>query len=331
MNILLVLHDDENQHLILPEVVKEFSKLGIRSRTVWDIEPKLKHRLWTLGRPTKVVSLVLLRRFMPDWAEIWQQIKYDKIQESSMFEQAGIPTPKFKPLYMDAEPDLSEFGEYVVVKPARGGCGAFVRVMRRNKVYWRPVAVNRVKSGINNALIVQEYIHTGPWPVSYRVGTIFGEPIYALHIKADRMREPFNDNVGLSPKFFEGKTVVASSKGCTMDGDVPEDVMEFARRIHWIFPTIPLLGIDIVREHHTGKLYALEVNSGGWTFHLANEKKERIQNEFGLDLLKQFGGAKAIARGIYNRLFWKNEEQEISTPGFEIEKAETELQGALAK
>ena len=296
-----------------------------------DVEPHLKHKLWTLGQPTTVISMTSLRKFIPSWATIWQQIQYNKIQECLMFKQAGILTPKFKSVSKGIEPDLSEFGEYVIVKPARGGCGAFVRVMRRNKVRWRPVEVDRVKSGINDALIVQEYIHTGPWPVSYRVGTVFGEPIYALHIKAGRMREPFNDALGLSPKFFEGRTIVASSKGCTMDGNVPEDVIEFARRIHRVFPTIPLLGIDIVREHRTGKLYALEVNSSGWTFHLANEKKERIQNEFGLDLLKQFGGARAIARGIYNRLFWKNQEQEIFSSGFKVEKVERGLEEVLTK
>ena len=310
-NVLLVLHTDENQHRILPEVAKELRKLGVRSRVVWDVEPHLKHRLWTLGQRTAIVSMVPLRKFIPSWATIWQQTLHDKIQECSIFQRAGIPTPKFKPLYKNMQPDLSEFGEYVVVKPARGGCGAFVRVMRQSRVRWEPITVERTKSGINEAFIVQEYIHTGPWPASYRVGTVFGEPIYALYIEASRAREPFNEDVQLSSEFFKGKTIVASSKGCTMNGNVPEDVLEFARHIHTLFPTIPLLGIDIVREYKTGKLYAIEVNSGGWTFHLANDKKDRIGNEFGLDLCAQFGGAQAIARGILRRLLRENKKENI--------------------
>ncbi len=303
MNVLLVLHTDENQHLILPEVAKELCRSGVRSRGVWDLEPRFKHRLWTLGRRTVVVSMTPIKNFTPQWATLWQQVKCDKIYEAFLLEQAGIPTPRQRALYRGVETDLSEFDDYVVVKPARGGCGAFVRVMRRAKARWRPIAVDIVKSGVNEALIAQDYIHTGPWPTSYRVGTVFGEPIYALRIVADRSRKPIDPEKGDWADAFAGSTIVASSKGCTMSTDVPEDVLQFARRVHRAFPTIPLLGTDILREHNTGKLYALEVNPTGSTLHFDNEKSARLKSEFGIDLYAQFGGAKAIARGIYRRLF----------------------------
>ena len=309
MNVLLVLHTDENQHLVLPDVAKELRHLGVRSRVVWDVEPDLKHRLWTLGQPTAVVSFTLLRKFIPAWAMIWQQARLTKIGEYEVLSRAGIPTPKTKPLYRDSEPDLSDFDEYVVVKPARGGCGAFARIMRRGRARWRPLEVNRVNSGVNEALIAQEYIHTGPWPTSYRVATVFGEAIYALRITADRKRKPMEYAKGsVGAHMFAGHSIVASSKGCTMDAQVPDDVIEFAKAVHLAFPTIPLLGTDIVREESTGKLYVLEVNASGWTFHLANKIREEVERDFGVDLYSQFGGPKAVARGILNRLSWDSDE-----------------------
>ena len=308
MNVLLVLHTDENQHLVLPDVAKELNVLGVRSRTLWDVEANLKHRLWTLGQTTAVVSFLGLKKFKPGWATLWQQEQLTKIGEYEILCRAGIPTPKTKPLYQDSEPDLSDFDEYVVVKPARGGCGAFARIMRRGKARWRPLEVDCIGSGVNDALIVQEYIHTGPWPTSYRVATVFGEPIYALRIMADRKRRPMEYvKERVDAHMFAGHSIVASSKGCTMDAHVPDDVIDFARRVHLAFPTIPLLGTDIVREENTGTLYALEVNANGWTFHLANKLKEEIQRDFGVDLYSQFGGPKAIARGILNRLSWNSE------------------------
>ncbi len=87
-----------------------------------------------------------------------------------------------------------------------------------------------------------------------------------------------------------------------MDTKVPEDVITLARQAHRAFPTIPLLATDIVQEWISGKLYVLEVNGIGWTFHLTSDYGRRIKEMFGIDLAAQFGGAAAVARGIYWRL-----------------------------
>ena len=184
--------------------------------------------------------------------------------------------------------------------------GALVRIMRRDKVRWRPLEVQSL-GRVSSALIVQQYVHTGPWPVSYRVGTVFAEPLYALRITADHTRQPIAYDPACGTGAFDGRTIVASSRGCRMDTDVPDDVVALATRAHAVFPTIPLLGTDIVREEATGQLYVLEVNASGWTFHLANERSDRIKREFGIDLSAQFGGAAAMTRGIYRRLCASNE------------------------
>ena len=308
MNVLLVTREDENQWKIFPQVAEELRRIGVRCRLVHEVKPHLKHWVWTLGLPTTIISFLPLRRFVPSWGTIWQQEWLGKIEECRRLEKAGVPVPKWRAVYPDAEPDLAGFSDFVVVKPNRGAYGAHVRIMRRGKVRFRPLSVRGKEP--SEALIAQEYIHTGPWPVSYRVGTVFGEPIYAWRILSDRSREPF-DTSKQGSDFFVGKVIVASSKECTFDVDVPEDVIELAKQAHQAFPTIPLLGIDIVREESSGRLFVLEVNSKGWTFHLTSETGRSIQQDSGFDLFPQFGGVKAIARGLYGRLTgdWCRENQ----------------------
>jgi hypothetical protein len=311
MNVLLVTHTDQNQHLILPAVVEELRKLNarVRARLVHDGEPRLRHRLWTLGLATTVISMRAVatqpqKRFLPRWATIWQQLPLNKIEECRVLDSAGFRVPKWTTMSPGSEPDMSQFPEFVVVKPAEGKNGALVRIIRRSNVRWACLSTRSTLTGTDCAsesLIVQEYVHTGPWPISYRVGTVFGEPIYALRVIADRSRPPIEGNPS-SSRAFAGRTIVASSKGCSMDCSVPEDVIELGKHVHRAFPMVPVLGIDIVRERGSGRLYVLEANVWGGIFHLTSPIYRRIRREFGIDLQTQFGGATAVARGIARRL-----------------------------
>jgi hypothetical protein len=87
-----------------------------------------------------------------------------------------------------------------------------------------------------------------------------------------------------------------------MSGDTPEDVLHFAREAAGAFPTIPLIAVDVIRDVFTGSLFALEVNTSGWSFCISSDTRHRILREFGFDLMTQFGGARAIARGIHRHI-----------------------------
>src|SRR3989338_11384185 len=203
MNVLLVNHYPENQHEILPQVIEELKKLdgGHRYRLVYDLKPRLKHFLWTFGQPTRVISMYQLRAFEPDWAVVWTQRKLTKSQEYEMASRAGIAIPRWVKLTCNEQPDLSAFSDFVVVKPDWGCCGALVRIMSKNHIRWEKPVLEKASSSISDDWVVQEYIHTGPWPVSYRVGTVFGEPNYAWRILANREREPFASGVRKDSQF----------------------------------------------------------------------------------------------------------------------------------
>ncbi len=308
-SVLLVRKGDEDEYQMLEQVTSRLQDLGIRTRLVWDGKPQLKHFLWSLtsGTETAVISFRPIHKFLPSWAKIFQQEKHNKISEYENLKQAGIPVPNWKEIKPSDEiPDLSYFPDFVVVKPANGACGALVRVMRRDHVRWQPLEVKHKRSEIDS-IIVQEYIHTGPWPTSFRVATAFGEPIHAWRLTADRSREPFRGEE-MNSDFFKGRSIVSSSKGCTYDREVPEDVLELSRRVHdATFQNIPLLSIDIIRDYRTGKLYVLELNLCALNIVPTPAAGRHLREGFGFDPWLQFGGASAIARGIYRCIMKETE------------------------
>jgi hypothetical protein len=61
-------------------------------------------------------------------------------------------------------------------------------------------------------------------------------------------------------------------------------------------PRIALLGVDVIRDAQTGKLYVVELNASGWVWHFSSPLGLRAQQEFGFSLDGQFDGLRKSAR-----------------------------------
>jgi len=72
-------------------------------------------------------------------------------------------------------------------------------------------------------------------------------------------------------------------------------VLELAARSHAVFPTIPSLGIDILRDEATGKLHLIEINPSGNSWLLCGTTGRSMQEQFGLNFHEQFGALDIIA------------------------------------
>jgi hypothetical protein len=246
-------------------------------------------------RPTLVVSPIRLKRFRPWRGCVRQGRALGKPAEYRALERRGLPVPRWTTLATGQTPDLDGFGDYVVVKPEQGGRGAEVKIKRKGRVRWRPIETRYPVP--SQRWIVQDFIYTGPWPVSYRVTTLFGETLFAWRSEADHGRRPLR-----GPTAFRGgadgggMSIVSSGRGCRISlADDPE-ILRLAQRAHAAFPELPVLGVDILREEPTGKLYVLEVNSIGRTWHLSSPTGREIQASFGLDFEAQFDGLRKAAR-----------------------------------
>ena len=169
---------------------------------------------------------------------------------------------------------------------------------RKGKVRWKPRQVECFSTGGADR-IVQEFVYTGPWPVSYRVVTLFGEALIAYRIEADNARRPLPDRYAF--KEASGITIVSNSKGCSILLHEDEEVIRLAERAHGAFPDLALLGVDVIREQPSGKLHVLEVNASGWTWHFSSPDGQRIRRETGGDPYAQMNGLERAARILAGR------------------------------
>jgi len=290
-NLFLVVHSPELNGDTFAQVAGDVERIAphIRVRVIRDSRAREK-RWGRIFRPALTVSMVPLERLRPLRGPVCAGVRMSKLEELARLAKADLPVPRWVLLEPDREPDLSGFGPYVVVKPTNGGRGAEVRIQRRGRVRYKPVTDDR---GPRTA---QEFIYTGRWPVSYRVTSLFGEVLFSLRSEASHDRVPLEGRelVGQAG----GISIVATARTSTYTLNYDEEVLALGRRVAMAFPDIPLLGIDIVRDHDTGRLYVLETNPSGWVWNFSSEAGRGIQQDNGIDIDGQFGGLSIAAQTL---------------------------------
>ncbi len=295
-NLLLVSYKDGPIGQSLGEVARLVREMApeIHSRVVSDRRYRFQ-RIPMALRPTLVFSPTPLRRLRPLRGAVYQGSLMPKSRECELLTAQGVPVPRWTRLTEDAPPDLSGFGPYVVVKPDLAMRGAHVRIVRKNRVRWKPAP--RSLDPHNKDSLVQEFIYTGKWPVTYRVSTLFGEVLYAIRGEGNHARRPLMDRYAFSGgRDVGGTSIVGSARDSEWSLTDDAAVLAIAKRAHAAFPGIPLLGVDVIREAETGKLYVLETNPGGWTWHFTSHNGLAIQARFGFDLAGQFDALRKAAQ-----------------------------------
>jgi len=252
---------------------------------------------WLLLRPT--VSIEMDRRQSRirtlRGPRFGHQAQRDKIAEYRHLEAHKLPLPDWTEITPDTALDAAQWGPYVVVKPSRGGRGAFVWIHRTGRARFRPPSdLPEGHPGRRGPMVAQKFIYTGRWPVSYRVLTYFGVPVSALRYEGRRDLAPLDRADGLK-QAGGGLSIVATARGCTITLTDDPEVLDLARRAHGALPTIPSLGVDIVREEGSGRLYLIEINCGGNSWNLTSDAGKEIEAEFGFDFRGQFDALDLIA------------------------------------
>jgi len=262
--------------------------------------PTSRPHLWTplrlFTQPTVTVEFDRPQHFNLIRGRRLRQLPRGKIFTNGKLRDAGFPMPRFEVITPETVLDPAIWGSYVVVKPEKGGRGAYVWIQRTGRVRHRlPHELPEDYPGRHEPMIVQQFIYTGRWPVSYRVLTLFGEPLLSTRHEG-RHNVPAIEGPADFRRAGGGIPIVATAEGGTITLANDPEMLEMARRVHAVFPEVPLLGQDFVRDATTGRLYVLEINPNGATWMFSNPSGRKMQADFHLDFYRQFDGLKTAAR-----------------------------------
>jgi hypothetical protein len=258
-------------------------------------------------RPSLIVSPGIIPSFRPVRGKVYQGKPIPKAEEVRRLAAAGVPVPRTAILTPDLVIDPAEWGEFVIVKPTdilSSSHGHGIQLKRASRVrFIPPNGYPPSHPGRWGPMMVQQYISTGDLLTTYRVLTLFGEPLYAqLNVGAGPNLSPT-----ASDDEIERANVALQSASGRADRLAHEsDILAVARAAYRAVPEVPLQGCDILREAGTGALYVIELNCGGNTWHFSSAYSESARQEYGdeYQLLRrqQFDAMRTAARVLVERV-----------------------------
>lgn len=221
--------------------------------------------------------------------------RFSKFEEARMLAQAGLPVPYTRKILPDTVLDERQWGPFTVVKPNMGYRGRGLRLMRTRDVRWIDTKLLPADDPRHDKnLIAQQFIDTGPYAACCRVMTVLGRPIYAMRSTAVEPVPP----LALLPDAPVAIEIAANGVERRMELIDDPDVIALAKKVHGKLTHTPVMGIDIIRDQASGQLVVLEMNSGGWTWHLSSDHGRRHQADHGMDYYGQFGALDVIADAL---------------------------------
>ncbi len=268
---LLILHTPGFQDRSDWETVKE--KIEARApdidvRIDDNLHPSPETSRWQTSRPSVVFSPFILVHYRPPGGPVFAGRHMGKGRECAHMAESGLPVPATVRLVPDLLLEPRTWGDYVIVKPALGTLGDGVQIVRAAEVARRYAALT--DQGKRRMFIQRfiDHVDAEGHPYSYRVLTIFGEPLIQAEYRWVEPRRPLAE-IAADPA---GK-IASNAPGISRNRRLVKipDVLALARRVAAAFPEIPCLGQDIIRQTGTGELFILETNPGGYTWHLSSE------------------------------------------------------------
>ena len=229
--------------------------------------------LQAAARPSLIFSPLVLRKFIPVRGRILCGRRIPKPIQMKLMAAQGIAVPDWQLITPESRFRPDEWGEVAVVKPGGYMLASYARgvelTLTEAITYCPPETFAEDHPGRYGPMMIQRFIDTGLYPSKIRVLTLFGVPLYGEEIRSELPQTLPQDPTVESLKAIQ-ITVVNGPRTRRFVYD--EDVMTLARKIYRAAPFIPLQGCDFVRHAETGKLYALEFNPGGNTWHFSSKE-----------------------------------------------------------
>ncbi|WP_156042112.1 hypothetical protein [Bradyrhizobium sp. URHD0069] len=212
---------------------------------------------------------------------------------------AGLPIPAFEVIGPNTRLAADDYGPFVLVKPSHSfaSFGQGIELCRTSTLRYRaPAEFPEWHPGRQAPMFAQKFIDCG-YPMSCRVLTIFGEPIFTYCRQSTKPLKlnPHKD------VFEQHEYLPAPPDRITFTTREP-DLLQLAADAYRAMPEVALQACDIVREKGTGRLYLLEVNPGGGTWMFSSESCGSYKQSLGIsDLAAEFDAFRTIARMLVER------------------------------
>ena len=208
-------------------------------------------------RPTLTVALMAGFKAPIRRGPILKNRSINKTVQYRILVGAGLPSPPTQPFVLGMKLDPILFGEFVVIKPIDpklGSYGRGVQLFRRRKLETMQIGDFPTDHHIRQdprGFIVQRFIDIGPRIPIYRVLTLFGTPLYSWLAREKVPRQPLSG----SDEEIEKLRITNNGNFRERFRCDDQDVFDLGRRTGLAFPDIPVLGMDILREEKSGKLF----------------------------------------------------------------------------
>lgn len=296
-------HDFEQ---IAHEIVRSDPAIAVHLVSPKDTAKVLDARKWE--RPSVTVCVGHPGNFVPLRGPLFQSQPIKKLDQYVRLKSAGVATPHSERFQFGKDYDEKEWGEFVILKPLPlelTSKGTTVKLYRTRRLKELTPANLPADHFLKDAPgIVQTFIDTGEYVSKWRVLTLFGEPLYSATSRSVVPRAALTaDDAAIEDSDIEPRT--QRNREANPSGDrhqlaIDEEILAFARRIHAVFPTIPILGCDILRRQSDGELFALEVNAGGNVWHFSSLMARSHRGQLGGrdKMLDQFGAWPTAARTL---------------------------------
>jgi len=282
-------------HALAPDI--EVFLVSSRSPAMSDVRKAAE-------RPTLVFSPTDLRQFRPMRGKVYCGRAMKKSEQMARLAAVGVSVPRTAVFGPDTVLDPAEWGDHILLKPTAGSesHGKGVQLMRTERVrHIAPEDYPPGHPGRKGPMLLQQFIDTGSRPLHYRVSTLFGEVLYAY---ASRL-------IGERPPLDAPDEVLESACVATNGGErdrffyEDEEIFALARRVYEAVPEIPLHGCDILRDVRDGRLYVIEFNPRGNTWHFSSPRGGGAESREALGgraaLVGQLGAFDVAARVLIDR------------------------------
>lgn len=275
-NLVLVNHPGGQERRDFDEIAAKIARLAPQIETYIVPEDHDPTRLDDLpdiwSRPAFTVSFRRPSRFRPVRGIYYSGRQINKAEQARRYQSAGVSVPDTLVYEFGRALNPALWGPFVIMKTTRPELSSYGKNVFLLRTERAAVLASRIYPPDHIAraspVLIQRFIDTGEYSMSYRVLLLFGEPLYCMIFRQRQPRAPLtasDDELLASP--------IASNAREIYVHELVDDaeIMAFARRAAAAMPAIPLQGIDVVREVGTGKLYALENNAGGNTWHFSSK------------------------------------------------------------